>query len=200
MADRGIIQRSTMEGIAEQTRRLSGTTEKITPKKAVELLEGITPAGEETAYILVDDSGTEIQAVLVDEDVELTATAKSDIRLGTTAITNEGIVEGEKFIPAYHTTEGFQLIPSGSVLKIPMQGNKCEYTKLQVIVCSFNTTLSDSVAAELVGIEGKMYSVQSTEEMSSVSSDSDNNEINLGLINDMAKPCLLRYFTYREEY
>lgn len=200
MAERGIIQRSTMESIAEQTRRLSGTTEKISPKKAVEILEGITPAGEETAYILVDDSGTEIQAVLVDEDVELTATAKSDIRLGTTAITNEGIVEGEKEIPSYHTTEGFKLVPSGSKFVVYLSNGKHEYTKMQAIFCPFNTTFDDSVAAEKVAISNNVYAAKSTVSEAPIMIINDPNGVDFGITNSSNISWLIRYFTYKEVY
>lgn len=43
--------------------------------------------------ILIDEDGNEVAAHLTDSEVELTATA-NDIRLGTTAITNDGVTHG----------------------------------------------------------------------------------------------------------
>lgn len=48
---------------------------------------------DEHVYILVDEDGVEMAAVLVDEPIELTATA-DDIREGMTAITNDGMTTG----------------------------------------------------------------------------------------------------------
>ena len=86
----------------------------------------------------------------------------NDIRLGKVAATESGVTTGTKDIPAYHTTEGVEKIPAGSALTIPMFSDKCQYTKLQALICTFNTLVSDSVATEKVSIDGKVYNVGST--------------------------------------
>ena len=48
---------------------------------------------EDNTYILVDEQGNELPAVLTEEKVDLTAEA-SDIRAGKTAVIDDGIVIG----------------------------------------------------------------------------------------------------------
>lgn len=149
-------------------------------------------------YILVDENGYEIPAVLVDEPVELTATP-NDIRIGTTAVTGDGIVTGEKEIPGYQTTEGYHLVLNGSPLIIPMYSDKYQYTKLQVIICVFNKSLNNSVAARFVVINDRVYAVDSTEELAKVTQNSDTQSIDLGLINTTGQNLILRYMTIKED-
>lgn len=149
-------------------------------------------------YILVDSDGNEIPAVLVDEEVTLTATA-NDIRLGTIAVTNDGVTEGSKVIPAYHTTEGTKMFLPGKSLEIKLDGDKCQYTKLMVLICDFNTSISNSVSVQMTVIGDSVYSVKSTEALSTVTVDNHNRSIDLGLANSSSRPYILRYMTYKEE-
>lgn len=150
-------------------------------------------------YILVDEDGNEVPAVLVAEQVDLSATA-NDIRQGTTAVTAEGVTTGEKDIPAYHTTEGKIDIPPGEAVEIRMYSDKCEYTKLQALICKFGNSLQDSVATVKVSIDGKVYEVNSSDPIASVTVDTDKQTINLGMHNESDAPLVVRYFTYKEEY
>lgn len=150
-------------------------------------------------YILVDENGYEIPAVLVDEPVELTATP-NDIRIGTTAVTGDGIVTGEKEIPSYHTTEGQKIIKSGQSMVIPMYSEKCRYSKLQVIICAYDKSLSNSVSTEMVVINDKLYAVNSNTAISEVSVNDETQSIDLGLINNRNYSILLRYMTIKEDY
>ena len=68
-------------------------------------------------YILVDEDGTEVPAVLVEEETVFNATA-NDIREGMVAATDAGVIVGTKEIPAYITTEGVQAIPVKGPLQI----------------------------------------------------------------------------------
>lgn len=149
-------------------------------------------------FILVDEDGNEIPAVFVDEEVEITATT-NDIRLGTTAITGDGVVVGEKDIPAYTTTEGTSLVLPGRMLQIKLYSDVCEYTKLQAIVCAWNTNMHNSVFAEHVVIDDKLYDVHSTEVKSVVSVDGNSQSINFGIINNSNNRLLIRYITYKED-
>lgn len=149
-------------------------------------------------YILVDEDGNEVPAALVAEQVDLSATA-NDIRLGTTAVTAEGVTTGEKEILAYHTEQGRRLVEPGESLDILMYSDRCQYTKLQVIVCAFATSADDSVAAEMVVINDKLYPAGSTEVLAEVSVDTDNQSIKLGLVNEGDTPLLIRYMTIKEE-
>lgn len=160
----------------------------------------IVTADSFETYMLVCEDGTELPAVYVEDEVTFTATA-NDIRLGTVAASAEGVVEGTKDIPAYHTTESICLIMPGESFTIPLSSmDKYAYTKLQAIICPFNTSLTDSVAAEKISVEDNVYPVQSTEPLSVVEKDNENKSINLGITNDTDLTYLIRYFTYKEIY
>ena len=148
-------------------------------------------------YILEDESGARLYAVLVDEETVVDATA-NDIRLGVTAVTEDGITEGTKEIPAYHTTEGVQGVPAGGEAVIKILG-RYDYTKMQAILCLFNTSLANSVAADKVCINDNVYAVSSTDVLSSVTIDHENSTIKLGIVNESDKPLVIRYFSYKEE-
>ena len=185
--------------IADAIRDRNGTSEPMTLIEMAEAIESMEVADDDTnTYILVDEYGNEIPAVLVDEPVMLTANATTDIRKGMTAVTDEGVVTGEKEIPAYHMTEGYRLIPNGSTFLVYTKN--CAYTKLQAVFCPFNSTISDSVAAEKVAINGNVYPVQSAIVEASVIVDNDNAAINFGFTNTSGAPCLIRYFSYKEIY
>lgn len=149
--------------------------------------------------ILVDEEGTEVAAYLTEEEVDLTATP-NDIRLGTTAVTDDGVVEGTKYIPSYVTTEGFKVIPAGSAMKISFYSDMYDYTKFQAIICAYNTSAADSFAAEKVSINSKVYAVNSVEAIADVIVDSKNQAIDLTLVNENEKSVVIRYFTYKEVY
>ena len=153
---------------------------------------------DDETIILVDECGNDIPAVLVDEEVDITAT-ENDIRLGTTAITDKGVVEGMKVIPSYHTTEGEKLISSGKPLIIKMYSDNCQFTKLYAFVCNFNTTMTDSVSTEMVVINNIVYMTNSTEPLSTVTVDKETQTIELGIINTSKTPYVIRFMTYKEE-
>lgn len=151
-------------------------------------------------YILKTEDGQEIPAVLTEDTVNLTATA-NDIRLGTVAVTNDGVIEGTKVIPAYHTFEGFRVVTAGSTVTIPNFNTIVDiydYTKLQTMLCAFNTNVDNSVSVEKVSIGDSVYNVQSVDAISSVTKNHDTKTINLGITNETGKPMILRYFTYKE--
>lgn len=149
-----------------------------------------------STYLLVDENGNEIPAVLVDEPVTLTATA-NDIRLGTTAVTGDGVIEGTKEIPSYITESGYKLIPNNSDYKIT-NVDKYNYTNLLAMICIWNIKASDSVAVEKVVIYDTVYPVNSTEKLAMVTCDANTKTINLGLKNESGSLRIIRYITYKE--
>lgn len=189
-----VIEESTLKGLADALRKVTGENRTYTP---TEMIDAVSTVLESGTYILVDEEGNEVPAVFVENETTFTA-GPNDVRIGTTAVGNNGIFVGEKEIPAYYVGEGFKLIPVGSNYTITIQ--RCEYTSLQVIICPFNMSTTESVAAEKVSINGKVYAVGSTEEVSSVTVDTASKEISLGITNDGDSPCVMRYFTYKEEY
>ena len=170
-------------------------------KKALLRHSGTDSGSEDDTqmYVLIDDEGNEYPAVLVGEETLFNATA-NDIREGMIAATDAGVVVGTKEIPAYITTEGVEVIPAKKPLQIKIGRGKHAYTKLQAVVCTYNTSLVNSVAVEKTCIEDKVYSVMSTVPISTVTIDDVAKSINLGITNDGTKPVLIRYFTYKEEY
>lgn len=149
--------------------------------------------------ILVDENGKEYTAVMTGEDVQITATV-NDVRLGKTAAFTDGVKTGEKFIPAYHTNEGLRAIPDGSPFTIPtlLEQDAYDFTKLQAIICDFNTSTTDSVAANQISVNGNVYATQSSTIISVVEKKHDTKTIDLGIINNSGNLKILRYFTYKE--
>lgn len=153
--------------------------------------------GEEPCetYMLVYEDGTEVPAVFVEDEVTFTAT-ENDIRLGSVAATAKGVVTGTKEIPSYHTTEGYRLVMNGSNFILPIPNY--EYTKLQAIICAFNTNFYNSTSAQKIVVEDGVYAVGSTVSESNVIANTDSQWIDFGIINSSGSPCVLRYFTYKE--
>lgn len=194
MAEWYVINESTLKRIADTIRKINGTSKTYTPLDMDSEIENIMDAA---SYILVDEEGNELLATYVGADTTLTAT-ENDIRKGAVAVTNDGLITGTKEIPAYHTTEGFKAIPNGSTLIFSIPDY--DYTKLQAIICLFNTTLDNSVAATKVVINDSVFPVGSASAESNVTIDNDKKSIDFGITNATGKPLLIRYFTYKEIY
>lgn len=189
------IKKDTLDSLGDSIRSVTGSSKKFTPAEMIDEVRSILDAA---TFVLVDKDGNEYPAVYVDSDVVFTATA-NDIRKGCTAVTAEGVIEGTKEIPSYNTSEGYKLIPSGETMKITGVTNY-EYTKLQALVCAFNSSISESVVTEKVCIDDKVYRVNSSELIAMVTIESENKAISLGITNDSGSPVLIRYFMYKEIY
>lgn len=149
-------------------------------------------------FTLVDESGNEVTGVVVDQETVFTAT-DNDVREGLVYASDSGVSTGTKDIPAYYTCEGKKLIPVGSNLEFVLDlADMYDYTRLQCIVCLFDTSLSKSVCAEKVVIDDSVYNVNTTDAISTVIKNSNNKSINFGIVNTGSVPYVLRFFTYRE--
>ena len=190
-----VIEGETLSKIADAIRTINGTEKEYTPDEMIQAVETVL---DDMVYILVDENGNETPAYLSEERVELTA-GPNDIRLGTVAVTGEGVTTGEKDIPAYYVTEGYRLITAGSAFVTSPFANY-DFTKLQCIICPFSSSISASVAADRIAIGDSVYAVNSNEVVSTVVRDSTNETINLGLTNTSDGLYVLRYFTYKEIY
>lgn len=190
-----VIDKTTMTGLADALRQATGKSRTYTPE---EMMDEVIHILDSATYILVDEHGTEVPAVFMENEVVFDATA-NDIRLGKIAVTGDGVIEGTKEIPSYISSEGAVRIPAGKTLAIDMFSDLCEYTKLQAIVCAFNTDLARSVAAEKVAINDKVYAVNSSTVIASVTVDTERQAINLGITNTTNLPVVIRYFTFKEE-
>lgn len=189
------IKESTLLGLANAIRNVNGETESYTPD---EMIAKVTTIMDSITYLLVDENGVEIPAVFVENETIFTAEA-DDIRLGKVAANQNGVVEGTKEIPAYYAEQGYVIVKTGKALEIPFFSDMCNYTKLQVIVCDYNMSIDDSVAAKKVVINDKVYEVGSTIALSDVNIDSVMQSIKLGLINDSGNSVVVRYFSIKEE-
>ena len=150
-----------------------------------------------TVYMIVTEDGEEFAQLTTQEAIELTATA-NDIRLGTTAVTEKGVTEGEKDIPEYHTTQATKYIRPNEQFTLTFFDKQYDYTELQAMTAPFNENLSSSVAVDRVVIEDTVYLPGSTEPISTVTKDDENKSINFGIMNSDI-PSVIRYFMYREE-
>lgn len=167
-----------------------GTTVLIRSRNIMPASEFIMTANGDVAYLT---SPKEL------ENNPLTATAQHDIRVGTTAITSNGIVTGEKNFPSYETYEGKVVIMPGMDTKIYIaKKGAYDYTQLQAIICLFNTNPNDSVNADKVAIGDSVYQTGSTTKVSDVIKEHETEEINLGITNTGDNPLVVRYFTYKE--
>lgn len=189
--------KSQLRSIADSIRDRTGETDKLTIEQMKAEIDYMPVGDDGETYILIDEHGNEVPAVLTDEEVDLTATA-NDIREGVIAVTDDGVIEGTKEIPSYISREGARAVPNNSKFILPIDGY--DYTKFQAIVCLFNTTLANSVAAKKVAINDSVYPVDSTEVESTIVKDLVNKRIDLGITNTYGKPCLIRYFTLKEEH
>lgn len=148
--------------------------------------------------IIEDDSGNTITGVVTGSEVVFTAT-DNDVRKDLVYASDNGISVGTKVIPAYHTTEGYKFITSGSDFVIQIvQNDKYDFTKFQAIICPYTTSIAGSVAAEKVVINDGVYVVNSTELVATVTKNSETQSINLGIKNESPNIYLVRYFTYKE--
>lgn len=190
-----VIEGTTLQNLANAIRKVNGETKSYTPD---EMIDKVTHIMESITYVLVDDDGNEVPAVFVEAETVLTATP-NDIRIGTVAVTDNGVEEGSKDIPAYYVSEGYRLITKGSAFET-VSFDKYDFTKLQVILCPWAGSMSKSTAADKVVIEESVYSVNSSTAIATVIRDDDKQTINLGITNDSDSLYVMRYFTYKEEY
>lgn len=150
--------------------------------------------------VLEDENGNKVVAVLVDQEVDFTATP-NDIREGMVAATDDGVTIGEKFIPSYLVSEGAKYIPPDSefFLKLP-DNDMYEYTKIQAVICPYNISVEDSLYCEKVVMEDALYNVLNMISVSTLSLDSVEKAIKFGITNLTELPYIIRYFTYKEVY
>ena len=148
-------------------------------------------------FIIEDESGNELAGVVTDKEQIFTAT-DNDVREGSVYASDTGVSTGTKVIPSYYTHAGWRLVTNGSSFVLPIVDY--DYTKLQVIICPFNTSEENSISAEKVVINDNVYDVLSTEVLASVTKDETNTRVDFGITNNSGKSYLIRYFMYKEIY
>ena len=153
------------------------------------------------SYIFVDENGNEIAGALVSQETVFDAT-ENDVREGKVFASEVGVKTGTKFIPSYNTTEGYAYITPNStfLIKSLSPRNLYDFTKLQAIICPLSNNISQSVSAEKVSIDSKVYEVNSNVVIAELTKDSENKYVNFGIKNDTENIYVLRYFIYKEIY
>ena len=146
--------------------------------------------------IIEDENGNVLTGVVTDSVVIFDADPTSDIRAGKKAVTDLGMVVGSAIIPNYETYTGTKAVQKGKLFTIPLPDGH-SYTKMQAIICPFNTSTANSVGAEKVVIDNKVFNVQSIEPLSSIVVDFEKNAVDFGITNTTENTCLIRYFMYR---
>ena len=193
MGDKIIIDKDDLVRIADTVRLKTSSTEKLS-------LYEIFSSLEDNLYLIVDEHGNQLLATYMEQD-EITSATPNDIRIGKTAVTENGLIEGTKEIPAYHVTEGIQMIQAGKEFRIRIKNkDRYNYTKMQAIICPYNASLANSVSAEKVCINDNIYVVGDTTSIAEVTLDHDNQEIVFGITNETNNIFVIRYFSYKEEY
>ena len=152
------------------------------------------------SFLLETEDGVQLVGVTVGEETIFDAT-DNDVREGKVYASDGGVSTGTKFIPSYHTTNSSRLIKAGSEFLIPLlKYDLYDYTKIQAVICPYNISMSQSVAAEKTILNDKVYPVQSNEILSSLTKDDENKSICFGIINNTDIPYVIKYFTYKEIY
>ena len=151
---------------------------------------------EQVSYVLKASNGDRKYAQLSSRTpVTLTATA-NDIRQNTSAITNDGYIEGEKEIPAYHSITGQKIIPAGSSVTIYIP-RRYDYSELQATISNYNNSITDSVEVVASTIENAIYEAKSTTKLADITIDINSQSIVLNVTADVKS--VLRYFSMKEE-
>ena len=195
MANYVYIDEAYLARMAQTIRSVTGDDSKYTPE---EMIQKVTNIMDSAMYLLVDDQGNEVPAVFVENETMFTATA-NDIRLGKVAASQNGVVTGKKEIPNYRAEQGYVTVKSGNVINIPLFSDMCEYTKLQAIICGYNASIQNSVSAEKVVINDKVYPVSSVTALANVTVDSNTQTIKLGLTNTSGSQIVVRYMIIKED-
>lgn len=150
-------------------------------------------------FIFVDEEGNEINGVVVDQETVFTA-GDNDVRNGLVYASDDGVSIGTKEILEYRTTYSSRVIMPGQSYSIPLSDhNMYNYTKLQCLIAEFNTSSANSVNVVHIVLGDNVYSVNSTEVLSSVNKNSDTKSIDLNMKNNTDKLYIIHYFTYKQE-
>ena len=142
-------------------------------------------------------SGLEIWGTVVDNEQVLDA-KPSDVRIGKKVVTDSGVIEGTAVI--YRTTVSSCVILPGEQLSIPLNVNdKYDYTKFQCIVVVYSSDYSNNVVTKYVSINNNVFSIATSEKVSSITKNSTTKSIDLNLTNDSQDIYEIFYATYKQE-
>ena len=151
---------------------------------------------EQISYVLATSDGTQRAYTQLTSKTPITLTAtENDIRQNTSAITDVGYTEGTKDIPAYHSSTGSMIFQAGSSIEVKI--HIYDYSKLQLTLAEYNTSISSSVKVTSSSIDDAVYEAGSTTKLADITIDADTQSIILGITADVKS--VLRYFVMKEE-
>lgn len=151
---------------------------------------------EQVSYVLTNADGTQKVYAQLSSKESVTLTAKAnDIRLNTSAITNDGYTEGTKDIPAYFSMYGKKIVYENE--EATLTNHETDYKNLMVTITPFNSSLDESVEVTYASIDDSMYEAKSTTKISDITVDLDTETIHFGVT--VTELSVLRYFVVREE-
>lgn len=151
---------------------------------------------EQVSYVLTNADGTQKVYAQLSSKEPVTLTAKAnDIRLNTSAITNDGYTEGTKDIPAYFSMYGKKIVYENE--EATLTNHETDYKNLMVTITPFNSSLDESVEVTYASIDDSMYEAKSTTKISDITVDLDTETIHFGVT--VTELSVLRYFVVRKE-
>ena len=151
---------------------------------------------EQNTYVITNADGTQRAYAVKSSETPVTLTATAnDIRLGTTAVTNEGYTEGKKDIPAYQTRAGRKIIQAGE--KVTLDLVDYDYTKIQATLATYNESITQSTTVVSVTVDNTIYAVGTTTKQADITKNDSLQTVDFGITADVKS--VLRYFIMREE-
>lgn len=146
-------------------------------------------------YVITDSNGNELMATYVESKTIFTAT-DNDVREGSVYAGDSGVSTGSKIIPVYYARCGKQiaLANSEAVISVP----EYDYDNLIVAISTYNTNSTQSVVTTYISVDNAMYVAGSDTKVSDMIVDSENEQINLGII--LNEKSVIRYFVIKEEF
>jgi hypothetical protein len=191
MGDKIIIDKDDLVRIADTVRLKKGSTELLS-------LYDIFASLEDNLYLIVDEDGNQLFATFTEQEILTNATA-NDIRIGKTAVTENGLVEGENTI-TYRTTEGWEYVlpDSDFVITGLHEYNKYNYTKIQCVIAKYVSS-TDKTAIEKIVLNDNVYNAGSSTVISTLTKDINSKTVNLNITNNTSDIYIIYFFTYAEE-
>lgn len=149
--------------------------------------------------ILLDDEGNELTGIVVDQETVFTA-GDNDVREGMVYASDNGVSEGTKTIPEYETVTGSKMIFPGDRFVVALPEKKSyDYTVFQCMISLINLDdIDNSVNTSMISFNNGVFPVNSTNKISDVSKDFNEQLIDLNISNDTDNYYFIHYFTYRK--
>ena len=149
-------------------------------------------------FVITDESGSELTGVVVDK-VTVFDAQPSDVKINKTFAGENGVQVGTD-TKTYRTTKSSKLIRAGAAFSIQLSDyNIYDYTQFQCMIAKRNTSTTDSVSVDRIGIYDNVYGVNSAESLSVITKNSETQSIDLNITNDTTDMYYIHFITFKEE-